>query len=62
MIEAGAIADRLDFDSEVGMFCAAGSPGDLARLKVAVETVITRSEAVRDIIAPAEISGFEFDD
>ncbi len=44
------------------MFCEAGSPGDLARLKAAVETVITRPEAVRDIIVRAEISGFEFDD
>lgn len=56
------IAERLDFDSEAGMFCEAGSPGDLARLKAAVETVITRPEAVRDIIARAEVSGFEFDD
>ncbi|WP_369362351.1 Imm51 family immunity protein [Streptomyces sp. CG4] len=56
------IAKRLDFDSEAGMFCAVGTPSDLARLKTAVESVITSTDAVRDIIAQAETSGFEFDD
>ncbi|KNB51936.1 Imm51 family immunity protein [Streptomyces caatingaensis] len=56
------IAERLDFDSEAGMFCAVGSSSDLARLKTAVESVVTSPEAVRDIIARAETSGFEFDD
>lgn len=56
------IAERVNFDSEAGMFCAVGSSNDLARLKTAVESVITSPEAVRDIIARAEASGFEFDD
>lgn len=56
------LAERLDFDSEAGMFCAVGSPSDLARLKAAVASVITSPEAVRDIVARAETSGFEFDD
>lgn len=56
------LAECLDFDSEAGMFCAVGSPSDLARLRTAVESVITSPETVRDIIARAEISGFEFDD
>ncbi|MEV0643508.1 Imm51 family immunity protein [Streptomyces sp. NPDC050619] len=56
------IAERLDFDSEAGMFCAVGSSSVLTRLKAAVESVITSPEAVRDIIARAEASGFEFDD
>ncbi|MEU5166322.1 Imm51 family immunity protein [Streptomyces mutomycini] len=56
------IAEELDFDSEGGMFCAVGNPSDLTRLKAALEAVITSSEAVRDIIARAESSGFEFDD
>jgi hypothetical protein len=56
------IGERLDFDSEAGMFCAAGSSSDLARLKTAVESVITNPEVVRDIIARAEAAGFEFDD
>ncbi|WP_327129559.1 Imm51 family immunity protein [Streptomyces sp. NBC_01727] len=56
------IAERLDFDSEAGMFCAVGSSSDLARLKTAVESVITSPEVVRDIISRAETSGFEFDD
>ncbi|MGW2633259.1 Imm51 family immunity protein [Streptomyces chattanoogensis] len=34
----------------------------LVRLKTAVESVIANPEAVRDIIARAETSGFEFDD
>nr|WP_239135070.1 Imm51 family immunity protein [Streptomyces sp. SID12488] len=56
------IAERLDFDSEAGMFCAVGSSSDLARLQTAVESVITNPEVVRDIIARAETAGFEFDD
>ncbi|XQE83728.1 Imm51 family immunity protein [Streptomyces microflavus] len=56
------IAERVDFDSEAGMLCAVGSSSDLTRLKTAVESVITSPEAVRDIIARAEASGFEFDD
>ncbi|MEV5526987.1 Imm51 family immunity protein [Streptomyces prunicolor] len=56
------IAERLDFDSEAGMFCAVGSSGDLERLKTVVESVITSPEAVRDIVARAETAGFEFDD
>ncbi|MDX3076684.1 Imm51 family immunity protein [Streptomyces sp. MI02-7b] len=56
------IAKRLDFDSEAGMFCAVGTPSDLAQLKTALQSVITSSDAVRDIIARAETSGFEFDD
>ncbi|MFC8011804.1 Imm51 family immunity protein [Streptomyces cinereoruber] len=56
------IAEDLEFDSEAGMFCAVGNPSDLAQLKAALESVITSPEAVRDIIARAEASGFEFDD
>ncbi|WP_424892237.1 Imm51 family immunity protein [Streptomyces sp. XH2] len=56
------LAERLDFDCEAGMFCAVGSAGDLARLKTAVESVITSPETVRDIIARAQSSGFAFDD
>jgi hypothetical protein len=56
------LAERLDFDCEAGMFCAIGSPSDLALLKGAVESVITSPEAVHDIITRAEASDFEFDD
>ncbi|MFF2570998.1 Imm51 family immunity protein [Streptomyces sp. NPDC058084] len=56
------IAEQVEFDSEAGMFCAVGSSSDLARLEMAVESVITSPEAVRDIIARAGASGFEFDD
>jgi hypothetical protein len=55
------IAERLDFDSEAGMFCAVGTSDDLALLKTALESVITSPDAVSDIIARAETSGFEFD-
>jgi hypothetical protein len=44
------------------MFRAVGSSSDLARLKTTVESVITSPGAVRDIMARAEASGFEFDD
>ncbi len=46
-------------------FTGAGSWGrcrDVRVIEVAVESVITRPEAVRDVISRAEISGFEFDD
>lgn len=56
------IAEPLDFDSEAGMFCAVGTSRDLAQLKTALESAITSPDAVRDIIARAETSGFEFDD
>ncbi|WP_415947401.1 Imm51 family immunity protein [Streptomyces sp. KLOTTS4A1] len=56
------IAERLEFDSESGMFCALGSSSDLTQLKAAMEALITSPEAVRDIIARAKASGFEFDD
>ncbi len=44
------------------MFCAVGSSRDLARLKTAVGSIVTSPEAVRDIIARAANTGFEFDD
>ncbi|GAA4887966.1 Imm51 family immunity protein [Streptomyces coeruleoprunus] len=56
------LAERLDFDSEGGMFCALGTMSDLARLKTALEPVISSPGAVREIVARAETAGFEFDD
>jgi hypothetical protein len=56
------IAERLEFDSEAGMFCAIGGQEDLARLRAAVEPVIASPDAVRDIIARAQSAGVEFDD
>ncbi|GAB7101995.1 hypothetical protein JCM4814A_03090 [Streptomyces phaeofaciens JCM 4814] len=56
------IAEPLDFDGEAGMFCAVGTPSDLAQLKTALESVIASPDEVLDIITRAEISGFEFDD
>ncbi|MVZ99042.1 hypothetical protein F8568_001295 [Actinomadura sp. LD22] len=56
------IAEKLDFNSEAGMFCAVGTPRDLAQLKTALESVIASPDAVRGIIVRAETSGFEFDD
>lgn len=54
------IAEHLDFDSEADMLCAVGSPSDLARLKSAVESLITNPAAVRDVIARAETAGFAY--
>ncbi len=56
------VAERLDFDSEGGMFCALGSSSDLAQLKAALEPVISSPSAVRELVARAERSGFKFDD
>ncbi|QUX26611.1 hypothetical protein KGD83_14460 [Nocardiopsis akebiae] len=55
-------AERLAFDSEGAMFCALGSPDDLARLKAALEPVVSSPSAVREPLARAEGSDFEFDD
>ena len=56
------LAERLDFDSEGGMLCALGALSDLARLKAALEPVISSPGTVREIVARAETAGFEFDD
>ncbi|AKJ08550.1 hypothetical protein ABB07_00315 [Streptomyces incarnatus] len=56
------LAERLDFDSEGGMFCALGSLNDLAWLKTALEPVISSPSVVREIVASADMAGFEFDD
>ncbi|WP_282699865.1 Imm51 family immunity protein [Streptomyces sp. CC219B] len=56
------LAERLDFDSEGDMFCALGSPKDLARLKDVLEPVIVSPDAVSGIVARAAAEGFEFDD
>ncbi|MCQ4207563.1 Imm51 family immunity protein [Streptomyces longispororuber] len=56
------LAERLDFDSEGGMFCALGSLSDLTQLKTALEPMISNSTAVREIVVRAETAGFEFDD
>lgn len=56
------LAERLDFDSEGGMFCALGSLSDITQLKTALEPVISSPSAVRELVARAETAGFEFDD
>jgi hypothetical protein len=56
------VAERLSFDSEAGMFCAAGSSDDLTQLRATVEPVISSPSAVQEIVARAEAAGFEFDD
>ncbi|MFD3537670.1 Imm51 family immunity protein [Streptomyces sp. NPDC058664] len=56
------LAERLDFDSEAGTFCALGSLSDLARLKAVLEPVISSPSAGREIVARAETACFEFDD
>ncbi|WTW91826.1 immunity 51 family protein [Streptomyces canus] len=56
------LAERLDFDSEGGMFCALGNLSDLTQLKAALEPVISSPSTVREIVARAETAGFEFDD
>lgn len=56
------LAERLDFDSEGGMFCALGSLRDLTQLKTALKSVISSPSAVRELVARAETAGFEFDD
>lgn len=56
------LAERLDFDSEAGMFAAGGTPEDLDALKAAIEPVLASSEKVAEIIARADAAGFQFDD
>ncbi|MFH8469159.1 hypothetical protein [Streptomyces sp. NPDC017991] len=56
------LAERLEFDSEGGMFCALGSLSDLTHLKAALEPVTSSAGAVREIVARAETTGLELDD
>ncbi|MFF7946460.1 Imm51 family immunity protein [Streptomyces griseorubiginosus] len=56
------LAERLDFDSEGGMFCALGSLSHLTQLKTALEPVVSSPDAVAELVARAETAGFEFDD
>ncbi|MDL2079043.1 Imm51 family immunity protein [Streptomyces sp. GXMU-J15] len=56
------LAERLDFDSESGMFCARGKLSDLTELKATLEFVLSSPREVRQLIARAETAGFEFDD
>jgi hypothetical protein len=56
------IADRLEFDSEAGMFAVYGEQADLEAIREAMTPVITNPATVRDLIDRADASGFEFDD
>lgn len=56
------LAERLDFDSEAGMFAAAGTQDDLSALKEAIEPVIANPDKVAAIITRADAAGFQFED
>ncbi|BBH18572.1 hypothetical protein Back2_28590 [Nocardioides baekrokdamisoli] len=59
---APEIADRLDLDSEAGMFSASGSKTDCQALQAVLEPLIGSSEAISGVITRANEAGFEFDD
>lgn len=57
------VMERVDFDPEAGMFCAYGEDrGALEALGELMAAVATDEVRVRELLARAEASGFEFDD
>lgn len=56
------LADRLELDSESGMFCAYGSVADLERLRDLLAPLVGDADAITEFIARAEDGGGEFDD
>jgi hypothetical protein len=61
--EAPMLAGRFSYDPEAGMFCAYGEDRSaLEDLAARMGAVATDGDRMRQLIAAAEASGFEFDD
>lgn len=61
-IVAPDLVDRLDFDSEAGMFCAYGDRLDLERLQAALEPVLASPDEAARLLSQAEAGGATLDD
>ncbi|WP_155371154.1 Imm51 family immunity protein [Catellatospora vulcania] len=61
--EAPALAGRFSYDPEAGMFCAYGRDrAALEDLGTRMSAVATDGDRVRQLVALAAATGFEFDD
>ncbi len=61
--EAPALDGRFDLDPEGGMFCAYGTDrAALEELATLMSAVTNSGKRLREIVALAESTGFEFDD
>ncbi|MCH8611824.1 Imm51 family immunity protein [Arsenicicoccus dermatophilus] len=58
---APEVVQRLELDSEGGMFCAYGARADLEQLQSLIEPVLTDGEAIGGLLDRAAAEGFEFD-
>ncbi|MBA2955470.1 hypothetical protein GON03_14135 [Nocardioides sp. MAH-18] len=56
------VADRVELDSEAGMFAAYGDRSTLERLQTLIDPYLDDAEQVAVAIREAEGSGFSFDD
>ncbi|GIH28420.1 hypothetical protein Aph01nite_67300 [Acrocarpospora phusangensis] len=62
-IEVPDLESRFDYDPEAGMFCAYGTDRQaLEELARRMAAVATDPDRVRQLVATAGASGFEFDD
>lgn len=59
---APSLAERLELDSEAGMFAAYGERSTLEQVQALVEPYIHDGERVATTISEAEAAGFQFDD
>jgi hypothetical protein len=57
-----ALALRVEYNSEAGMFCVYGDRPALRQLGAAMAEIATSPERARALIAAAEAAGFVFDD
>lgn len=56
------LVERLELDSEAGMFSAVGSLEDVAALQILLEPFLADPNKITRLVADAEARGFEFDD
>lgn len=56
------LAERLELDSEGGMFSASGPRRDLVSLRTSLTPMLKDPAAIRTLIKRAEEQGFEFED
>ncbi|WCZ36115.1 hypothetical protein CHEID_02770 [Corynebacterium heidelbergense] len=61
-VVAPEVCEKLEMDSEAGMFSASGSRADLEALQSKLEPVLGDPEAVRKAIEKGEAEGVDFDD
>jgi Immunity protein 51 len=56
------LADRIELDSEGGMFSASGSRRDLMQLRGSLQPMLRDPGSIRALIERAQTQGFEFED